>query len=228
MCWSQKVRLLEQGEGEKSVFFQQQAQSAKQETTALRVENAALRRIVDELRGELSEHKRLCGGGSGAGKGKGRSFPTDDPNDAGPAKRLRRSSVRPAAAKAPASYVEHASSDDDMDNVAPSTVVSPMEDQGESPGEPCCGLCSADGSCFCAEVGYNIDRSGHQHAAPGRIIKVEVAPDFETSQVAVPLRLRKTPGRTPVWLIESAATASDKPALCNGDPANCPACQNDP
>ncbi|KAL8289991.1 hypothetical protein RQP46_002930 [Phenoliferia psychrophenolica] len=228
----EKVRLLEQGEGVKSVFFQQQAQAAKKETSSLRVENAALRRILDELRGELAEHRRICGGGGsgvgtgGKGKGKARSVPddADDHDQQGPAKRLR----RPVAAKAPATYVEHSSSDSDMEDLLPpAAVVSPIEDQ--APGEPCCGLCSADDSCFCADVGYKIDRTGNTSFAPARrILKVEVEPDFETSQVAIPLRLRKTPGRTPVWAIESARAAEDKPALCNGDPANCPACQNDP
>ncbi|KAK4705374.1 AP-1-like transcription factor, partial [Phenoliferia sp. Uapishka_3] len=231
----QKVRLLEQGEGEKSVFFQQQAQTAKQETAGLRVENAALRHIVDELRTEIQELRRVCGGGAvvtGGGKGKGkveREPPHRDAEDVGPAaKRLRRSVARPAAVVPPTSYVEQSSDESDLDDISPSVAVSPIEDQGESPSEPCCGLCSADGSCFCAEVGYKIDRNTTTQAPSRRVVQVEVVADFETSQVAVPLRLRKTPGRTPVWRMEPSSMSSEKPALCNGDPSTCQACQDDP
>ncbi|KAM0746529.1 hypothetical protein T439DRAFT_294001 [Meredithblackwellia eburnea MCA 4105] len=267
----EKVRQLEQGEGEKSVFFQQQAQKAKEESAKLRVENAALRHIVEELRDDLVQHKRLCSGitpgrvgapqglaGAAGSPGGGvRKLPPDGAADGpGPSKRPRRESTRSSGAagiRQMAKYVEHTSSDDDdnfdddnasdlFDAHVPSVVVSPIA-QGESPGEPCCGLCSSDSSCFCSEVGYNIDHSSHgktgsRVGGPPPVPAVVAAVDFVTSQVAIPLRLRKTPGKTPVWAINSSSLStvsppaadlkSEKPALCNGDPENCPACRDDP
>ncbi|GAA5962519.1 hypothetical protein JCM3765_003715 [Sporobolomyces pararoseus] len=63
----EKVRQLEAGEGEKCVFYQQQAQRAKAESTTLLAENDQLRRELDKLRKEVEGLKSVvaCGGGKG-------------------------------------------------------------------------------------------------------------------------------------------------------------------
>ncbi|GJN89802.1 hypothetical protein Rhopal_002791-T1 [Rhodotorula paludigena] len=98
----EKVRQLEAGEGEKCVFYQQQAQKAKLETVALQQENDSLKKEVEALRRELERAQSgpapatgsAGGRGSGA-KGKARATPQDfdDSASPGPSKRPRRSAA---------------------------------------------------------------------------------------------------------------------------------------
>lgn len=105
---------------------------------------------------------------------------------------------------------------------------------------PSCGYCTSNDGCFCESVGYKVDHHRQlDHTTTQTIdfdapvipvIKVEDDPLDTSFQVAVPLRLRRAPNATKkasVWAITPAASSA-KPALCNGDPANCPACQDDP
>ncbi|GAA6046373.1 hypothetical protein JCM3770_004888 [Rhodotorula araucariae] len=96
----EKVRQLEAGEGDKCVFYQQQAQKAKTETVVLQQENDALKKEIDLLRREL---ERVQGGAAnsavrasgGKDKGKGRAAPPEfeDVASVGPSKRPRRSAA---------------------------------------------------------------------------------------------------------------------------------------
>ena len=111
---------------------------------------------------------------------------------------------------------------------------------------PSCGYCASNDGCFCESVGYKVDHSHHidlsttptlDFGSPEiPMIKVEEDLMESSFQMAVPLKLRRGLNATKkasVWTITSATSAptaasSTKPALCNGDPANCPACQDDP
>ncbi|GAA5925472.1 hypothetical protein JCM1841_004868 [Sporobolomyces salmonicolor] len=104
----EKVRQLEAGEGEKCVFYQQQAQKAKAETAALRDQNESLKREVERLRREVDGLKN--GGATDVkGKGKARAAPVEFDDDLPEAltaasKRPRRSAaVRAQAVVAAAS-----------------------------------------------------------------------------------------------------------------------------
>ncbi|GAA5910804.1 hypothetical protein JCM5296_003375 [Sporobolomyces johnsonii] len=104
----EKVRQLEAGEGEKCVFYQQQAQKAKAETAALRDQNESLKKEVERLRREVDGLKN--GGAADAkGKGKARAAPVEFDDDLPEAlttasKRPRRSAaVRAQAVVAAAS-----------------------------------------------------------------------------------------------------------------------------
>ncbi|GAA5892911.1 uncharacterized protein JCM6883_007511 [Sporobolomyces salmoneus] len=109
----EKVRQLEAGEGEKCVFYQQQAQRAKAESTTLLAENDQLRRELDKLRKEVEGLKSVIASGEGgassittANKGKSRSLPTDFEKEdtSNTSKRPRRSAaVRAQAVVAAAS-----------------------------------------------------------------------------------------------------------------------------
>jgi len=66
---------LEAGEGEKCVFYQQQAQRAKAESTVFKTENDQLKREVDKLRKEVEALR--SGGGRTATKGKARALPVE-------------------------------------------------------------------------------------------------------------------------------------------------------
>ncbi|BGP15032.1 hypothetical protein JCM10213v2_002987 [Rhodosporidiobolus nylandii] len=252
----EKVRSLEAGEGEKCVFFQQQAQKAKMETAALRTENDGLRKVIEQLRRELDGGK----GRGGKDKGKGRAAPVDfdEPALAGPSKRPRRSAaVRAQAVVASASSsspLPIPPADSPLPALSPPSTVtstssayvhSPLNDfHPVGPASPHvhagrCGFCPSDSDCFCAQIGYNIAPT--PTAAPislaSPVVKIEDPDDLFFSEAAyepaVPLRLRKTEAKpAPVWAIQSiapvAAAPSAKPALCNGDPSNCPACSDDP
>ncbi|GAA5927749.1 hypothetical protein JCM3775_006070 [Rhodotorula graminis] len=103
----EKVRQLEAGEGDKCVFYQQQAQKAKTETVALQHENDVLKKEIEQLRREL---ERVQGAGAsatpvgrpagGKDKGKGRAAPHEfhDTASPGPSKRPRRSAAVRASA----------------------------------------------------------------------------------------------------------------------------------
>ena len=103
----EKVRQLEAGEGEKCVFYQQQAQKAKTETVALQQENDVLKKEIEQLRCELERAQGARAAATPAGraaggkdKGKGRAAPPEFHNSAspGPSKRPRRSAAVRASA----------------------------------------------------------------------------------------------------------------------------------
>ncbi|GAA5880928.1 hypothetical protein JCM3774_001779 [Rhodotorula dairenensis] len=94
----EKVRQLEAGEGEKCVFYQQQAQKAKSEAVALQQENAQLRREVEALRAELARshshsHAPAAATGSSNRTSRARAAPVEfgetAASEAVPAKRRR-------------------------------------------------------------------------------------------------------------------------------------------
>ncbi|GAA6063508.1 hypothetical protein JCM10212_004770 [Sporobolomyces blumeae] len=108
----EKVRQLEAGEGEKCVFYQQQAQRAKAESTALAAENDQLKKSLDRLRREIEALKSrysspAADAQDGLDKGKARALPADFDHDAPSSttsKRPRRSAaVRAQAVVAAAS-----------------------------------------------------------------------------------------------------------------------------
>ncbi|KAI5479837.1 Hap4 transcription factor, heteromerization domain containing protein [Pseudohyphozyma bogoriensis] len=242
----QKVRELEKGEGEKSVFFQQQALKAKDEADVLRRENDALKRIVTELRTELDIYRQQS------------TTAHAYPLDSKPAKRgapsppYASSSTSAASAAPPASKRPRrrgpASANDDVSSppssslspssIFPPPILAPIEHSHSTPpeadGDPECGNCSAD-SCFCAEVGYKIRHSTRPlplPVAPQEPIDINFGDLNASPQAALPLRRPKGTSTKPVvWAIEptpGAAPIVTKPSLCNGDPASCPACQDDP
>lgn len=220
--------MLEQGEGEKALFFQRQAQKAKDESTTLRTENQGLRAIVEQLRSQLDNIKQASCSHTSTLKGKGkRDDETGNEQGAHPAKRPRRRNL--SVNEHDLSKIEPASS-----NTPPSSstipfkaLSPPLGDRAVSPsGEPC-GLCSSDSSCFCAEVGYTIDHSRPSTDFIEPLASLHAIATFSSS-MAVPLR-RSRPSngvKAPIWHLDPATKAS--PALCNGDPSNCPACSDDP
>ncbi|BGO90736.1 hypothetical protein NBRC10512_000676 [Rhodotorula toruloides] len=272
----EKVRRLEAGEGEKCVFYQQQAQKAKVESQQLWEQNVALKREIEALKLELAK----VGGGSGgraggkAGeKGKARAVPDDFVDTATTTKRPRRSAaIRAKAVVASAtsssppepaavgthSPVSAASPDGASTSHCPHAVVSLSPSNGGLPVPPFaaptqhqrCTFCSGDANCFCAEVGYEVAPSSATAAmqivemaaaASPNIVKeehVDSAFNDVGYEPAVPLRLRRSQNKplTTVWAIESSssrstsvvATPSATKVVCSGDPANCPACSDDP
>lgn len=132
------------------------------------------------------------------------------------------------------------------DNAAASPNEIAVKDLDEDEEEdPSCGLCSSETSCFCADVGYKIKRSSAkplvQHPHPQLSAPPPPPPaDFKRSTISVPLNLRKSSmAKSKVWDFHSSSSLqptppkqpsvqSTRPALCNGDPANCPACADDP
>lgn len=235
----EKVRALEAGEGDKLVFYQAQAIKAKEEAAALRADNANLRALVDELRGELAAEQGSYGGAVGKGKST-RDLPMGFEDVGGPpTKRPRRASNRSAVG-------HHLL--DDVHSFDPTYLESPPSPQTSSAAispphdhalhlhqHQSCGFCQSNGDCFCANISYEQQHGGQPHSPSLAIphIKLEEDLDMPMYQPAVPLRLRKALGvkAASVWSIEptpSTSVAAPKPALCNGDPSNCPACSDDP
>ncbi|ORY53400.1 hypothetical protein BCR35DRAFT_310542 [Leucosporidium creatinivorum] len=233
----EKVRALEAGEGDKLVFYQGQAIKAREEAAALRAENANLRALVDELRGELAAEQGSYGGPVGEGKGT-RDLPMGFEDAGPPTKRPRRTSTRSAVGhhllddvhSFDLNYLESPPSPQTS-----SAAISPPHDHALAlHQQQSCGFCQSNGDCFCANIGYE-QQHAQQHSPSLAIphIKLEEDLDMPMYQPAVPLRLRKAPGvnAASVWTIEptpSTSVAAPKPALCNGDPSNCPACSDDP
>ncbi|GAA5822028.1 hypothetical protein JCM11251_004832 [Rhodosporidiobolus azoricus] len=252
----EKVRSLEAGEGEKCVFYQQQAQKAKAETSALRSENDGLKKIIEQLRRELDGARGKTGGKD---KGKGRAAPVefDEVVSPGPSKRPRRSAAVRAqavvASAASSSPLPIPSAESPVPALSPPSTTtssststfahSPLNDlHPVGPASPHlgrCGFCAAGSDCFCASVGYPVAHT------PGAIpislaspvVKIEETDDMffgdAVYEPAVPLTLHRSQKKAaPVWSITSATpTVVAKPvlqALCNGDPSNCPACSDDP
>ncbi|GAA5904764.1 hypothetical protein JCM6882_008368 [Rhodosporidiobolus microsporus] len=254
----EKVRSLEAGEGEKCVFYQQQAQKAKAETSALRAENDGLKKIIEQLRRELDGARGKTGGKD---KGKGRAAPVefDEVVSPGPSKRPRRSAAVRAqvvvASATSSSPLPIPSAESPLPALSPpstttssssaSTFVhSPLNDihpvGPASPHVGRCGFCNAGADCFCASVGYpvaNTPGGAVPISLASPVVKIEESDDMffgdAAYEPAVPLTLRKSSTKAaPVWSIESSTTTVvAKPvlqALCNGDPSNCPACSDDP
>lgn len=205
-----KVRLLEQGEGERSSFFQSMARTAKEEVTAMRAENDSLRSQLAALQAEKVRGERF---GEVEERSRVRREPPRSEEDDLPSKRARRASTR-LPDKVVLTYQEDSPSPSSSPVTAFAAVSPPPEERAASPGEPSCGLCASPESCFCSEQGYHIDHS-----------------KATTSSIAIPLRPRLATGRTPVWRLDSSGPSSapsPKPATCSGDPSTCPACQDDP
>lgn len=109
----EKVRQLEAGEGEKCVFYQQQAQRSKAESTTLLAENDQLRRQVDKLSKEVAALRSVVAAGAsahsvpGSTKGKSRTLPSEfeeeDTNTTLPKRPRRSAAVRAQAVVAAAS-----------------------------------------------------------------------------------------------------------------------------
>ncbi|BGP23854.1 hypothetical protein JCM10295v2_002755 [Rhodotorula toruloides] len=270
-----KVRRLEAGEGEKCVFYQQQAQKAKVESQQLREENVALKEEIEALRLELARAGEGAGarvGGKCVEKGKARAAPDDFNDTASTTKRPRRSATNRAKA-AVASAISSSPSEpaavgthspvSSASPRGPSASYSPQAMALFSPtnGGPLasssaaptqhqrCTFCSGDANCFCAEVGYEVAPLSataaiqivEMAAAASPSIVKEEQDDLAFNDVgyepAVPLRLRRSQKKpsTTVWAIDSSsrstsvvATPSSDEVVCSGDPANCPACSDDP
>jgi len=233
----EKVRALEAGESDQLVYYQGQAVKANEEAAALRAENAALRALVDELRGELAVEQGSYGGAAGEDNST-RDHPMGFDDAGPPPKRPRRTSTRSAVGhhlldevhSYEPTYLESPPSPQTS-----SAAISPPHDHALSLHQPqSCGFCQSNGDCFCANISYE-QQHAQQHSPSLAIphIKLEEDLDMPMYQPAVPLRLRKAPGvkAASVWTIEptpSTSVAAPKPALCNGDPSNCPACSDDP
>ena len=86
-----KVRLLEQGEGERSSFFQSMARTAKEEVTAMRAENDSLRSQLAALQAEKVRGERF---GEVEERSRVRREPPRSEEDDLPSKRARRASTR--------------------------------------------------------------------------------------------------------------------------------------
>lgn len=204
----EKVRRLEAGEGEKCVFYQQQAQKAKVESQQLREENVALKREIEALRSELArarEGATARAGGQGGDKGKARAAPNDFDDTTTKAKRPRRTAaVRAKAVVASAT----SSSPPQPAAVGTHSPISSTSPEGTSTSYDApaavffspstgiqsappvalpqrCTFCSGDANCFCAEVGY------------------EVAPSSATAAMQI---------------VEMAAAAAVSPSLVEEEP----------
>ncbi|BGO98552.1 hypothetical protein RTG_00898 [Rhodotorula toruloides ATCC 204091] len=272
----EKVRQLEAGEGEKCVFYQQQAQKAKIESQQLWEENVALKKEIEALKLELAKVGGGAGGrvgGKAGEKGKARAAPDDFADTAMTTKRPRRSAaIRAKAVVASAtsssppepaavgthSPVSSASPEEASTSHSPHAAISLSLSHSGLPVPPFipptqhqrCTFCSGDANCFCAEVGYDVAPSSATAAmqiveiaaaASPNVVKeehVDLAFNDVGYEPAVPLRLRRSQNKpsTTVWAIESSssrstsvvATPSAAKVVCSGDPANCPACSDDP
>lgn len=208
------MRALEAGEGERSVFFQQQAIRATEEC-------AGLRALVEELRGQL-----LANGRANERLGRGTRKIAFEEEQELPAKR-RRTSTR----KAMDAMDEDALSTSSTSPASSSTqATTPVEDPaGASGGEACCGLCSSDSSCFCADVGYSIDRSKTLDAMPLPVTAVPLRPLIpSTNALPLPPRQASQRSSSTIWSLEPAVPIITITASCSGDPSTCPACADDP
>lgn len=180
------MRQLEAGEGEKCVFYQQQAQKAKSEAVALQHENAKLRREVDALRAELA---RSHAPGAAAATttatrtSRTRAAPVEveeggaSPEVGIPAKRRRvrapstasrgrslgseSGSASPAAVAGSAAPLAPSPLSEDPHPSAPTSP--PGGGGGGPPGATPvqiqiqrCRFCSTGPDCFCAQVGFDI------------------------------------------------------------------------
>lgn len=230
-------------------MYQQQAARAMQEVQQLRDDKTQLEAIVHQLRVELDQargdrHRYL------------QTLPAEmqDDNDAADS---GRSTKRRRTTQTRGSTTNSLTAEDFgspyMNSIAPlspnssSAAVSPPHENPQLHTHPApssgstCGFCSSAESCFCASVGVDVAFPSQQSATPLRTtikLEDELELDGPSFQPAVPLRLRSkastSRNRPVIWALEAPAKATTslqsapKPALCNGDPSNCPACSDDP
>lgn len=232
-----RVRQLEADEGEKCVFYQQQAQKAKSETASLQQENARLRQEVESLRAELAASRAGYGHPSAKLKGTRSRTASSDLVDAvgqAPVKRQRRAGSQSSRAQsASSSTAQSVSPPAFQTGIATSPIAymtnSPILDpQPEAPISPQqhtvslqiprCNFCSTGPDCFCAQVGFDIAQTPSvadaekQDPFASRMIEEDPFGSQASYQPAVPLRLRRAGGpknKAPtVWALEPAATGA--------------------
>lgn len=222
---AERIRQLEKEEGEKCVFFQQQAQKAKEETASLRAQNDYLQRTVDDLRRELNKHQGCSGSQTGSSRGPAVALPQTTGT------KRRRTSTAASKASTQQAFIPN-----------PAIIVSQgatlQPPELVTNGEPCCGLCSSDTSCFCTDVGFKIDHSLPRPppSTSSPLLSFPDSSDFASfpsssaEAIVLPLRTRKSSNKVPIWSIQpmDSPTAQTSTAMCSGDPSSCPACQNDP
>lgn len=254
----ERVRQLEADEGEKCVFYQQQAQKAKLEAATFQQENVQLRREVEQLRAELAS-ARTYRAPESEQAARNRTHRLDD-GDAAPVPAKRQRRTGPATSRARSRSSSNASppvaqtTTSPVAHVTHSPLSDPQPGAPSSPGEPIslqvprCTFCSSGPDCFCAQVGFDIAQTPkpspdeHSHSRTGRAkatVEEHADDPFATATIfepAVPLRLRRVGAATkapPVWTLEPAVTGAARlidaaKAVCSGDPSNCPACSDDP
>lgn len=172
----EKVRRLEAGEGEKCVFYQQQAQRAKSEALAWQQENAKLRQEVEALRAELARQSSppSLSSGSGGRTSRARPAPAEFAESAAPPpKRRRRAPSNASSSRATPTLAGTESCSPPLAHPPP-TYFSPLSDDPQQPSAPTspgagagaeattriqiprCTFCSTGPDCFCAQVGFDI------------------------------------------------------------------------
>ncbi|KWU47305.1 hypothetical protein RHOSPDRAFT_30723 [Rhodotorula sp. JG-1b] len=172
----EKVRRLEAGEGEKCVFYQQQAQRAKSEALAWQQENAKLRQEVEALRAELARQSSppSLSSGSGGRTSRARPAPAEFAESAAPPpKRRRRAPSNTSSSRATPTFAATDSCSPPLAHPPP-THFSPLSDGLQQPSAPTspgtvadaeattsiqiprCTFCSTGPDCFCAQVGFDI------------------------------------------------------------------------
>lgn len=207
------MKSLEQREVENANFYSRQAQNAQQESYHLRSENEGLRVLIGELKSQLNEYRSVEG--SLSGNRRGSRMAVEELENLPNPKRMRRISPTPSH--------DHSLI---LEQDAPSPVSSlgaafePLSPGGNNLSKSApCGNCS-DSSCFCSDVGYQIDHSAHS---------LPLLPQKISSSVALPLRSRTTSGKPSIWHLDAPIPPpTTAKASCSGNPSNCGACKDDP
>lgn len=240
-----KIRALEQREGAKVVALQRRAADATAEVQHLRTENGQLHALVAQLRTQLDaarhtqQHPEMTEGADrdevctrstkrrrtqGAATAVATAF-----DDLGSPYMSGHAPLSPNSSSA-AHSPPHDS--DRLYTLQPVASTSALTNDS-------CGYCSASsGGCFCGSADTNNGYIGSTAASP-MDERVKLEPDFAVeapTQNQLPLPIRQRPKSAfraqpaSLWALNPAQPTStaDKPALCNGDPSNCPACSDDP
>lgn len=246
----EKVRTLERGEGERAVFFQSHAVRTNEENKTLKLENAALKAENDKLSRRVAELEgRLVATANAAANGSVKAGATRSAQHAGlsedgQSKRPRRDNNRTRAVTfaVPSPEEQQLSP---PSSVSASHAASPPTPQNidldaslASVKVPACTFCDKDESCFCANMGFNVDHSMTSPSSHADIQRVNGAkPSLAAlvsatttaakgeqqaldSSAAVPIRLpaRRTGSTTtngkahaggkPIWRIDNGELAS--------------------